>query len=379
MKIVIAPDSFKESLAADQVAKAIQEGFMAFFPEAEYHLLPVADGGEGTIQALASANDAVIKTVSVRGPLSELTDAKIAFSSNGKKAFIEMAEACGLHLVAPNLRNPLNSTSYGVGQLISYAMDQGADELIIGVGGSATNDGGIGMAAAIGYRFFDSSGLEVTGIGQDLLHIESMSSDQRDKRLDQVKITIAADVENPLLGKNGATYVYGPQKGLQEDRLEEMDVAMGEFYKMAGSHLQKDVSHINGSGAGGGFAAGLLLFANANLKKGIELVLEELQVKEICQDADLVIVGEGRIDGQTLYGKAPMGVASCAPATAKVIAICGSVGAGIESLYQNGFDAIFPTIPALLPTETIMSNAFINIKRTARNVAAAIAIGRNNK
>jgi glycerate 2-kinase len=373
MKVVIAPDSFKESLSADKVAKAIHAGFETIFPHAEYHLLPIADGGEGTINALAAANDGKIETISVTGPLHEPVNAKIAFSNNGKKAFIEMAEACGLHLVPPNQRNPLKTTSYGVGEQILYAMNRGAVEIIIGVGGSATNDGGMGMASALGYQFFDADGNElVKGKGEDLFNVHSMSEANRDKRLDCVNITIAADVENPLTGNNGATYVYGPQKGLPQSSLAEMDQVMGLFYRMAGESLGRDVSNLPGSGAGGGMGAGLLLFTNAHLKKGIDLVLEQLNVKGICHNADVIIVGEGKIDGQTLYGKAPAGVASCAPQNAKVIAICGSIGAGSEALYDYGFDAIFPTIPALLPTETIMSNAFANIERTARNIASLL-------
>jgi len=377
MKIVIAPDSFKESLAADQVAEAIQAGFMEFFPEAEYHLLPIADGGEGTVQALSSATGGKLETVTVTGPLYDPVVAKIAFSNDGKKAFIEMAEACGLHLVPLNRRNPLQTTSYGVGELILHAINRGADELIIGVGGSGTNDGGLGMASALGYQFFDRNGELVDGVGKDLFKVDSMSDINRDKRLDHVIITIAADVDNPLTGQNGATYVYGPQKGLPESILCEVDQAMGEFYQMACGHLEKDVTTLPGSGAGGGMGAGLILFANATIKKGIELILEQLKVKETCQDADIVIVGEGKIDGQTLYGKAPMGVASCAPPHAKVIAICGSVGAGSEALYEHGFDAIFPTIPALLPIEQIMEGAYTNIKTTSRNIAALIQKGGN--
>jgi glycerate 2-kinase len=372
MKVVIASDSFKESLASDQVAKAIKAGFMAVFPEAEYHLLPIADGGEGTVQALASACGGKIETISVTGPLNEPVKAKIAFSVDGQKAFIEMAEACGLHLVSSHQRNPLQTTSYGVGELISYAIHRGANELIIGVGGSATNDGGMGMASALGYQFFDHNGKLVNGTGQNLFHAVSFSDVHRNKQLDDVKITIAADVENTLTGKSGATYVYGPQKGLPESSLAEVDQAMGRFFQMAGESIGKTVADIPGSGAGGGMGAGLLLFANATIKKGIELVLDQLNVRDVCQDADIVIVGEGKIDGQTIYGKAPVGVASCAPPQAKVIAICGSVGTDSEALYDYGIDAIFPTIPAILPIDTIMGNAFANIERTARNIASLL-------
>ncbi|MCK1992783.1 glycerate kinase [Peribacillus muralis] len=372
MKVVIAPDSFKESLPADEVARAIQAGFLSIFPKAEYHLLPIADGGEGTVKALVSAHKGRIKSISVTGPLGIPVEAKIAFSIDGKTAFIEMAEACGLHLVPIDSRNPLHTTSFGVGELMLHAIDQGAKELIIGVGGSSTNDGGVGMASALGYQFFDEQGNPVKGTGKDLFRIASLSDMNRDRRLDTVRITVAADVDNPLTGNNGATYIYGPQKGLPMDLLNEMDQAMSGFFKIAGDYMETDVSSLPGSGAGGGMGAGLLLFTGAQLRKGIDLVLEHLKVKEICQDADIVIVGEGKIDSQTIFGKAPAGVAKCAPRKAKVIAICGSVGEGSEALYDHGFDAIFPTIPAMLPIENILSGAFANIERTSRNVAALL-------
>ncbi|WP_057912370.1 glycerate kinase [Peribacillus muralis] len=372
MKVVIAPDSFKESLPADEVARAIQAGFLSIFPKAEYHLLPIADGGEGTVKALVSAHKGRIKSISVTGPLGIPVEAKIAFSIDGKTAFIEMAEACGLHLVPKDSRNPLHTTSFGVGELMLHAIDQGAKELIIGVGGSSTNDGGVGMASALGYQFSDEQGNPVKGTGKDLFRIASLSDMNRDRRLDTVRITVAADVDNPLTGNNGATYIYGPQKGLPMDLLNEMDQAMSRFFKLAGDYMETDVSSLPGSGAGGGMGAGLLLFTGAQLRKGIDLVLEHLKVKEICQDADIVIVGEGKIDSQTIFGKAPAGVAKCAPRKAKVIAICGSVGEGSEALYDHGFDAIFPTIPAMLPIENILSGAFVNIERTSRNVAALL-------
>lgn len=372
MKVVILPDSFKESLDAAGVAEAIHKGFSSIFPKADYHLLPLADGGEGTVQALIASTEGMIETISVTGPLFEQVNAKVAFSNDGKIAYIEMAEACGLHLVPKEKRNPFKTTSFGVGQCIEYAIERGATELIIGVGGSSTNDGGIGMALALGYQFFNQDGQEVKGNGHSLLDITSMSAVNRNPKLSEVNITIAADVVNPLIGVNGATYVFGPQKGLAANKLEELDQAMGNFYELAERYLNKQVSIIPGSGAGGGMGAGLMLFANASIKKGIQLVLEHLDVVEVCKDADIVIVGEGRMDGQTVFGKAPVGAAACAPPNAKVIAICGSIGTGSEELYHHGIDAIFPTIPAILPIEDIMSHAFENIERTARNVASLL-------
>lgn len=372
MKVVILPDSFKESLDATQVAQAIYEGFYSIFPNAEYRLLPLADGGEGTVQALIASNGGIVETVSVVGPLNETVQAKIAFSIDKKTAFIEMAEACGLHLVPLDKRNPFYTTSYGVGELMIYALESGASELIIGVGGSSTNDGGIGMASALGYQFFDQNGNEIESNGEALLKVASMSDKNKNPLLKNVKFTIAADVVNPLTGSSGATYIFGPQKGLSDDNLAEMDAAMGNFYEIAENYIGKSVSKIPGSGAGGGMGAGLMLFTGASIKKGIDLVLEQLNVVEVCKDADLVIVGEGRMDGQTAFGKAPVGAAACAPPSAKVIAICGSIGNGSEELYKHGIDAIFPTIPSIMPIEEIMSNAFENIKRTARNIAVLL-------
>ncbi|MFD0051524.1 glycerate kinase [Actinomycetes bacterium NPDC127524] len=372
MKIVIAPDSFKESVSASEAARAIRAGFMQIFPEAEYHLLPIADGGEGTIHALAEANNGRMEKISVTGPLGGRVEAKLAYSQDGKKGFIEMAEACGLHLVPVKERNPLHTTSYGVGELMLHAIGQGASELIIGVGGSSTNDGGMGMAAALGFQFFDKDGQELKGTGEDLLKVTSISGKNRDRRLESVKITVAADVENPLTGVDGAAYVYGPQKGLPKEILAELDAAMGRFYNIAGSCIGRDVKFIPGSGAGGGMGAGLLLFANARLQKGIDLVLDQLNMKEVCQNADFVISGEGRMDGQTIFGKAPAGVAKCAPPHTKVIAICGSVGEGAEILYEHGFDAVFPTLPDLMPMEDLLKQAYKNIERTSRNIAALL-------
>lgn len=369
MKIVIAPDSFKESLSAKKVAQAIHAGFKKVLPNAEYHLLELGDGGEGTIDAYIAATDAKVDVVDVTGPLGDRVTAKLAFSQDGKKAFIEMAEACGLQLIPSHARNPLQTTSYGVGELILSAIDKGATKLMIGVGGSGTNDGGIGMASALGYQFFDRKGREVQATGNALFEIVSLSDKNRDRRLDGVEVIIAADVSNPLTGVNGATYVFGSQKGLPKSMLAKTDAAMAEFFKMAGRQLGKNVIFIEGSGAGGGLAAGLLLFTNATIQRGIDVILKQLNMEQICHDADVIVVGEGKIDRQTLLGKAPIGVAMYAPPTAKVIAICGSVGIDIDKFDDHRIDAIFPTIPAPIPLTDLLNRAYEDVERTARNIA----------
>ncbi|EUJ52312.1 hypothetical protein PROCOU_00440 [Listeria rocourtiae FSL F6-920] len=270
MKIVIAPDSYKESLTAQEVAEAIRVGFADVFPNAEYQLLPVGDGGEGTIAILADASDGVMEEVFVTGPLGELVTAKMAFSADRTRAFIEMAEACGLHLVPLEKRNPLAVSTSGVGELIRHALDARVREIIIGVGGSASHDGGIGMASALGARFYNLRGEAVTPIGANLSAISSVSLTDLDSRLGDTVIRIAADVENPLCGENGAAAIFGPQKGLAQDAIPSIDNAMQGFYSI----FEKDVRRLPGSGAGGGMGAGLMLFTGAEFERELNLFCE---------------------------------------------------------------------------------------------------------
>lgn len=369
MKIVIAPDSFKESLTSNDAAKAIQKGFQSGFPDADYYLCPIADGGEGTLDILSTRGHKIIEKVMVTGALFAPTEARILFSSDYKKSFIEMAEVCGLQKVAPKNRNVLQSTSYGVGELILYSLNKGATEITIGVGGTATNDGGIGMATALGYQFFNEKGTVLRGCTNDLFSITSFSIASKNKLLDHCEISIAADVSNPLFGPKGATRKYGYQKGLSMEKILNLDKAMEKFYEMAEHLLDKKVSDILGSGAGGGMGAGLLLFTNARMEKGIEFVTHQLNLEKLCQNADIVICGEGKMDGQTIYGKAPIGVAKCAPESSIVIAICGSVGSESEKLYSMGIDAIFPSLQELQPENEMFACASENVERTSRNIA----------
>lgn len=367
MKIVIAPDSYKESLTAQEVAEAIRVGFAGVFPDAEYQLLPVGDGGEGTIAILAEASGGVMEQVRVTGPLGEVVTAKMAFSADRTRAFIEMAEACGLHLVPLEKRDPLAVSTAGVGELIKHALDAKVREIVIGVGGSGSHDGGIGMAAALGARFYNLRGEPVAAIGANLSVISSVSLTDLDSRLAETTIRIAADVENPLCGENGAAAVFGPQKGLAQDKIASIDNAMQGFYSI----FEQDVRELPGSGAGGGMGAGLMLFTGAKFEPGIEFVLRELKMEEACADADIIVVGEGRMDGQTVFGKAPIGVASCAPENATVIGICGSIGDGIEAVYSK-IDAVFPTIATAGTLAEILPKTHENIERTARNVAVLL-------
>lgn len=364
MKIIIAPDSFKESLSAPEVAASIHAGFRQIFKEATYELIPVGDGGEGTLAILAKAHQAEMKAASVQGPFWEKIEAKYALTD--KMAFIEMAEVCGLHLVPEDKRNPLKVSSFGIGELIIRAAESGVEEILIGIGGSASNDGGIGMAQGVGYRFLDAEGNEVPAIGENLDKIMQMDASHVPAFLENVKIRVISDVENPLCGKNGATAIFGPQKGLLSSEIEKVDGQLAAFFKRHFGHVPEE----SGSGAGGGMGAGLLMFLSAELNPGIEFVLERLEMRKACADADLIIVGEGRMDGQTAQGKAPLGVAKYAPQGVPVIAICGSVTEDAKELYTKGITAIFPSIGRIATLSETLSEAANNLERTARNVAA---------
>ncbi|EAC8433661.1 glycerate kinase [Listeria monocytogenes] len=366
MKIVIAPDSFKESLTAHEVAEYIKEGFQEIYPDADYHLLPVSDGGEGTLEILSKALGAKKMKIDVSGPFSELVSAQVAFTEGNKKALIEMAEVCGLHLVSTTSRDPLQVSTKGVGELILHAIKKGATEIIIGIGGSASNDGGIGMASALGYEFLDAENNIVNPIGANLADIATIRSEKVPAELENITVNIVTDVENPLCGEAGASYVFGPQKGLAVTDLATADGAMRQFYQLANPAMLT----MPRAGAGGGIGAGLVTFAKANLLSGIDFVIEALQIKTVCEDADLVIVGEGKMDGQTAQGKAPVGVAKVVPKETPVFAICGSVGEGLEAVYEVGISAVFPSIAKPATLENILKETPNNLRRTARNVAA---------
>ncbi|MCD2247927.1 glycerate kinase [Listeria marthii] len=366
MKIVIAPDSFKESLTAREVAEYIKEGFQEVYPDADYHLFPVSDGGEGTLEILSNALGAKKMKIDVSGPFGDPISAQVAFTDGNKTALIEMAEVCGLHLVPASKRDPLQVSTKGVGELMLHAIEQGATEIIIGIGGSASNDGGIGMASALGYEFFDAENNIVNPIGANLAKIVTICSENVAAELKNITVNIVTDVENPLCGESGASYVFGPQKGLAEADLASADEAIRCFYQLANPAMVT----MPRAGAGGGIGAGLVTFAEANLLSGIDFVIDALQIKTICEDADLVIVGEGKMDGQTAQGKAPVGVAKVVPKETPVFAICGSVGEGLEAVYEVGISAVFPSIAKPATLENILKETPNNLRRTARNVAA---------
>jgi glycerate 2-kinase len=378
MKIIIAPDSFKESLSALEVANAIEKGFRDIFPEAEYVKIPMADGGEGTVQSLVDATGGRIVKTEVTGPLGDRVQAFFGVLGDGKTAVIEMAAASGLHLVPREKRNPLVTTTRGTGELILAALNEGAEHIIIGIGGSATNDGGAGMIQALGGRLLDRHGQEIGPGGGSLSELADIDLSGIDPRLKRAKIEVACDVDNPLTGPKGASAIFGPQKGATPEMIATLDKNLQHYADVIERVLGKQVKDIPGAGAAGGLGAGLLAFLEAELKRGVEIVLETMKFHERIQDASLVITGEGRIDGQTIFGKTPIGVAKSAKRyNIPVIAIAGSLSDDSDVVLSHGIDALYSIVPGIIPLEKALANAEYYVTKTARNIAAACNIGRN--
>ena len=377
MKIIIAPDSYKESLTAMEVATAIEAGFRQVMPTAEYIKLPMADGGEGTVQSLVDASNGSIIEHQVTGPLGEQVPAFFGIMGDNKTAVIEMAAASGLHLVSPNLRNPMLTTSYGTGELILAALDHGVDHIIVGIGGSATNDGGIGMAQALGVQLLDNKGQALGFGGQALAQLATIDISHIDPRLAHIKLEVACDVDNPLCGKKGASHIFGPQKGATPAMVAELDQHLAHYAAIIKRDLAIDVKDMAGAGAAGGMGAALLGLFNAQLRSGIEIVIDAVHLGDIIKDADLVITGEGRIDSQTIHGKTPIGVARTAKKYHKpVIGIAGCLSQDCGVVYDHGIDAVFSVVPAAMSLEHAFNNAAVNVELTARNIAAIYCLGR---
>ena len=376
MKIVIAPDSYKESLSALEVAQAVEAGFRQVFPDADYVLVPVADGGEGTVDAMVAATGGRKETVTVSGPLGEPVEAFYGLTGDGDTAVIEMAAASGLALVPPDRRNPLLTNSRGTGELIRAALDAGARRFILGIGGSATNDGGAGMVQALGARLLDLEGRELDGSGGDLARLERIDVSALDPRLAECRIEVACDVDNPLTGARGASAVFGPQKGATPEMVQALDANLARLARIVGRDLGVAVDTVPGAGAAGGMGAAMLAFFGATLKPGIEIVTAAVDLDTQVRDADLVITGEGRIDFQTVHGKTPIGVARVAKRHGKaVIGIAGSLGADVGVVHAHGIDAVFSVLGKPCTLDEALRDAAANVELTARNVAAVLRIG----
>jgi glycerate kinase len=369
MKFVLAPDSFKESMTSKKAALAMEVGIRKVFPHAECIIVPMADGGEGTVDSLVSfANGKMIQT-EVTGPLGDKVMTEYGLLDDGKTAVIEMASASGLHLVKMEDRNPLKTTTFGTGELIKHALDMGVTRILMGIGGSATNDGGVGMLQALGVSFKDQFGQELAFGGGSLNILHTIDIEGLDERINQVKIDVACDVINPLTGLKGASHIFGPQKGANPAMVETLDQNLMHYAEKIKQQVGKVIDDTEGAGSAGGLGAGLMAFLNAELKKGIELVIEYTQLEERVIGADYVFTGEGSIDGQTLFGKTPYGVAITAKKhSVPVIGFAGKIGDGVELLYDNGFTAIVGIIKGVTCIEEALVNGEENLAFAAENV-----------
>ena len=342
MKIVIAPDSFKDSLDAAGVARAIAQGLAGVLPQAELIECPMADGGEGTMDAILAATTGELRRETVRGPLGEPVEAGWGWLPETRTAIIEMAQASGLQLLATEQRDACRSSTWGTGQLIAAALDAGAKRIVLAIGGSATNDGGSGMLRALGLRLLDAEGQALEEGGLALSRLATLDASRLDARLAEVQVEVAADVDNPLCGPHGASAIFGPQKGASPEQVAALDQALGHFADHSAQALGEDVREFPGCGAAGGMGFAARAFMGARFRPGVEVVAELVGLDELVQGADLVITGEGRFDAQTLRGKTPLGVARVAKRHgAPVVVIAGTLGAGYEALYQHGIDAAF--------------------------------------
>ncbi len=376
MKIVIAPDSYKESLSAIEVAEAIESGFKRVFPDYQYVKCPAADGGEGSVEALVDASGGHTVYTDVMGPLGKYHKAFYGISGDNKTAFIEMAAASGLELIAVEDRNPYVTTTFGTGQLIKHALNQGIRHLIICIGGSATNDAGCGMMQALGVSFKDSLGNELSYGGLALVQLATIDVSNLDKRLSDCRIEVACDVTNPLTGLNGASYVYGPQKGATAEMVEQLDAALFHFAKVVKHDLGKSVDQVPGAGAAGGMGAAFNAFLDATLRPGIDIMTDAVGLEDFVKNADLVITGEGRLDSQSVNGKVPVGVARIAKKyQLPVVAVTGALGDDIDEVYQHGIDCAFDSVYKVTTFEQVKLEAKDNVVRSAFNIASAIRIG----
>lgn len=376
MKIVIAPDSFKESLSANAVAEAIAAGWSSVYPEAEIGLYPMADGGEGTVDAVLAATGGERREATVQGPLGDPVAAHWGWLGKGQ-AVIEMASASGLHCVPSDQRDALKASSFGTGQLIAAALDAGATQIILGLGGSATNDAGVGLLQALGARFLDADDQPLAPGGAALLGLRRIDLDRLDARLNKVEFMIAADVDNPLCGPRGASHVFGPQKGATPEQVEKLDKALEHFANLLARVIGMDVRHEPGVGAAGGLGFAGLAVLHARFRPGIELVAELSGLAQAMQGADLVITGEGRLDGQSLHGKTPVGVARIAQrAGVPVIALAGSLGEGYQRLYEAGIDAAFSLTPGPMILQDAMAEAASQLQARAGDIARLWRVAR---
>ena len=376
MRIIVAPDSFKGSVSALGVAEAMERGIHAVFPEADVIKVPIADGGEGTVEALVAATAGRLMHTRVRGPMGEPLNAHWGVSGDGSTAFIEMASASGLPLVPKERRDPRIASTFGTGELMKAALDAGLRRLVVGIGGSATNDGGTGMARALGARFLDAEGRDLPEGGAALARLARIDLSGLDPRLAEASILVACDVDNPLCGPRGASAVYGPQKGATPEMVAELDGALTVLATVATAVTGRDIALSPGAGAAGGLGAGLLFFTPASLRPGVSIVLETTGFETLIQDVDLVLTGEGRTDFQTAMGKAPVGVAEVARRHGvPVICLSGGLGDGADEVLDLGIDALVSTVPQPMTLEACMNQGATLVEAAAARVCRLLKVG----
>ena len=380
MKIVLAPDSFKGNLTSLQVASALEKGIKRVIPNANCIKVPMADGGEGTVQSLVDATGGKFVRKQVKGPAGKPVSARYGILSDGKTAVIEMAEASGLPEVEGTKdKNPMKTTTFGTGQLMMDAINKGANHIILGLGGSATVDGGAGMAQALGVRFLDKKGNEIKelGAGGMLNKIASIDMSEVNPKVKQTKVTVASDVENPLCGKKGAAYVFGPQKGATPSMVTRLDANLKHFAGVIKKDLRKDVMKLKGAGAAGGLGAGLVAFTGAKLKSGIDIVVEATGLVRHIKGADLVLTGEGRVDFQTAFGKTPSGVAKAArKQKVQTVAIGGGITDDARGVFEHGIDGLASACARDMSLQEAMSNSRAHLANAAERVIRLVLIGK---
>ncbi len=374
-KYVLAPDSFKESMTAKEVCLAMTKGIRKVDPTANIVSVPMADGGEGTVDSLVDATKGKRIYVTVTGPLGQKVKAYYGLLGDGQTAVIEMAKASGLEMVPVAKRNPCLTTTFGTGELVKDAIDHGVKQIIVGLGGSSTNDGGAGMAQALGVSLQDKDGEELPVGGGNLNKLAKIDTSHLDQRLKQVKFILASDVTNPLTGENGASAVFGPQKGASPEMVKQLDNNLHHYAAIIKRDCHRDIENLPGAGAAGGLGAGLMAFTNYEMHKGIEIAIKVTHLEDKVRDADYIFTGEGGTDFQTKFGKTPFGVAQLGKKYDKpVISLAGYLGKGIDSLYQSGFTAFFSILPGACDLKTALKNGPQNVARTTENIVRLLKV-----
>ncbi|TFC58669.1 MULTISPECIES: glycerate kinase [unclassified Cryobacterium] len=375
MKFVLAPDSFKESMTAPEAVAAMRRGVLSVFPDADCVAAPMADGGEGTTEALTDALDGVLVSAPVHDALGRSVRARYGYVGSEHLAIIEIAAAAGIDLVAVADRDPKITSSYGVGELIRHALDRGATRFIVGLGGSVTNDGGAGMLEALGARLLDEAGADLPRGGAALARLHRIDLSAVDPRLAGSTFQIASDVTNPLLGAAGASAVFGPQKGADPATVHQLDAALGVYATVIVALTGTDVSNQPGAGAAGGLGAAFLAFFPAELRRGVDVVMDAVHLADRIAGADFVFTGEGSLDAQTLSGKTPLGVAEAAGVHGvPVVAFAGRIGPGAEVLYDHGFAALVPILPGVSDLPSALADGAANLERAVATVCRLLTL-----